>query len=115
MTFLGFIHYITAGNSSLIENNQESFNEHWESINGLCNPCAVHYDHIIHLENIVEESNSVLEKIQASDIQFPERNEQKSAKTREKLPEYFQEVPLTQLEILQKIYEIDSKMFGYSF
>lgn len=115
VTFLEFIHYITAGNASLIENDQESFNEHWESINGLCNPCAVHYDYVVNMENIVAESNSVLEKIQASGIRFPERNDEKSARTREKLLEYFDEVPLEQLVILQKIYEIDSQMFGYSF
>lgn len=113
VTFPEFIRYIAESDFSLISNEHQSFNEHWEPINGLCNPCRVKYDYIARMENLVEESNIILKKIN-SEITYPAENEIKPVGTRGKLQKYFDEIPIKHIRKLMKIYEIDNLLFNYS-
>lgn len=113
VTFLEYIKYITDSDFNLLWNNNQSFNEHWEPINGLCRPCDVNYDFIIQFDNLGEESNIVLRKIKP-EVYFPLHDEITPEGTIEKLEKYFNEIPLKYLRTLEKIYKVDNLLFNYS-
>lgn len=115
VTFLEFITYMTEPNKiNMLWDYGHSYNEHWEPINGLCSPCTIDYDYIIHFENLVDESNEVLRRLHADGIKFPEEDVVKPSGTREKMRQYYEQIPLKNLKILQKMFNLDNLFFNYS-
>lgn len=115
VTFPEFVRYVTESDFSLNWNKGKSFNEHWEPINGLCSPCTVQYDYIAQFDNLVEESNMILQRIN-SDIKYPAGEDSiiKPTGTRDKIKEYYDEIPLRHIRVLEKIYAMDNLLFNYS-
>ncbi len=46
---------------------QGEMNEHWQSLHGLCRPCQVDYDFILHHETLKQDSTELLEAAMLSD------------------------------------------------
>lgn len=113
VTFPEFVRYVTESNFSLISNHNQSFNEHWESMHALCNPCVVQYHYIARFENLVNESNEILKRINSS-IRYPTEGVIKPSGTKEKMKRYFDEIPVKNIRMLEKIYRFDSLVFNYS-
>lgn len=88
----------------------ESANEHWKPIYQLCFPCALNYSFIGKYETFEEDSQAVLTMIGAAHVQFPRS---RPSQTLNRLKRYFQQLSLTEIESLYRLYEIDFKLFGY--
>lgn len=114
-TFLEFVQYMLDPELSLVSNNNQSWNEHWEPMNGLCNPCTVHYDYIGRFENLVEESDSILKRINpAGGLSYPESKYIKVADTRKEMLKYYEQLPFQLIRRLAQIYAVDMQLFNYS-
>ena len=51
-----------------------SENEHWQTYRNLLNPCAYHWDYILKLENIEEESKWLFSEFNITEIEYPPGN-----------------------------------------
>lgn len=114
VSFLEFIQYLMSPKESLHWNTQDSYNEHWEPMTRLCNPCAIAYDYIGRYDDIVEESNVILEEIDAEDIKFPSTEKVQPANTWELMRRYYDEIPLKFIRVLEEIYKMDLLLFNYT-
>lgn len=115
VTFPEFVRYVTESGFSLNWNKNQSLNEHWEPINGLCSPCTVQYDYIAQFDNLVEESNMILQRIN-SDIKYPAGEDSiiTQTGTRDKMNKYYDDIPLKHIRVLERIYGMDNLLFNYS-
>ena len=99
--FLNFV--INIGNSY--------WNEHWQTYDKLCHPCAIQYDFIGRFENLEEEASFVLSGIKRkSNISFPHV---RPSSTPSKLSLYYSQISRERLDRLLQIFSGDSEMFGY--
>lgn len=115
VTFLEFVQYLMNPEMSLEYNEKQSWNEHWESMNGLCSPCTIHYDYIGHFENLVEESNMILDKISPErGFNYPESKYIKTADTQKEMNKYYEQLPFHMIRKLRRIYDMDMHLFNYS-
>ncbi|KAJ7384480.1 Carbohydrate sulfotransferase 11 [Desmophyllum pertusum] len=106
ITFDEFVNYvINIGNGY--------WNEHWQTYDKLCHPCAVHYDFIGRFENLEEEARYVLSGISRNlSVSFPQVN---PSNTSTKVPFYYSQIPRERLYKVVQLFGGDSKMFGYDF
>ncbi|XP_045468521.1 carbohydrate sulfotransferase 11 isoform X3 [Harmonia axyridis] len=86
-------------------------NEHWTSVYNLCHPCKINYNFIGKYEHLTEDTESILNFIDAPPVKFPMTN---SAHTRSKVREYFQTLPLRYMESLYNLYKNDFLLFDYN-
>lgn len=115
VTFLEFVQYLLNPTMSLSFNKKESWNEHWEPMNGICNPCTVSYDYIGHFENLVEESNMILDKINpGGGVAYPESKYITTADTRNQMNKYYEQLPFQLINEIRKIYDVDMHLFNYT-
>lgn len=113
VTFNEFIMYLLTPELSMnYLANQTAFNEHWEPINKLCHPCAVHYNIVGKYETLIDDSALALHLAGVTNLTFP--SSQRTSGTSELLREYFSKVPLGVTRSLYRLYEDDFKLFGYS-
>lgn len=106
VTFGEFVQYLLSP-----EMNQ-TFNEHWESVTRLCNPCAMKYNVIGKYETLIDDSALALNMTGISNITFPAG--QKTSGTSDLLGKYFDVLPNRVTANLYKLYEHDFRIFGYS-
>lgn len=106
VTFREFIQYLI--NEGLIDGNA---NEHWRPIYELCHPCSVNYTFIGKYERFEEDSQALLDMIGAPFLVFPHT---RSSGTSDILKHYYQQLALSEIEGLYRLYELDFKMFGYT-
>ena len=106
ITFDEFVNYvINIGNGY--------WNEHWQTYDKLCHPCAVHYDFIGRFENLEEEARYVLEMSGISrnlNVSFPHV---KPSNTSSKVPFFYSQLVKERLYRVIQLFGGDSEMFGY--
>ena len=91
----------------------QSRNEHWQSFDKLCHPCAVNYDFIGSFENLHEEASYVIKKARIDDRVSSDAFH--SSTTGADMLQYYSQIPKERILQMAKIYDGDYKMFGYSF
>lgn len=106
--FHQFVQYIITTEISQVP----KFNEHWDLMNNLCNPCRIHYDVIAHYETIEEDSNFVLDLINFSDDRFPKSNAT-SSRGKKLMEHYFSTIPEDAIQQLYHIMEKDFLLFDF--
>lgn len=106
VSFREFVQYLI--NEGLEE---EASNEHWKPIYQLCRPCTLNYTFIGKYEKFDEDAQILLQMIDAPEIRFPKT---RSGGTSEILTLYYQQLSLSEIERLYRLYENDFKLFGYS-
>ncbi|XP_066286949.1 carbohydrate sulfotransferase 14-like [Branchiostoma lanceolatum] len=111
VTFQEFVRFV-------IQAKGYDLNEHWQSYNELCQPCAVNYDFIGTYENLEEDAEHVLKVLDVDKkVSFPRRQAQIYNKrtTREVLKEHLDGLPDAEsyLRKLWTKYSLDYAMFGY--
>lgn len=115
VTFLEFVQYLMNPDLSMNYNQKRSWNEHWEPMHSLCNPCAVRYDFIGRFENLVEESNLILDEINPEGgLRYPESKYIPVANTKDKLQKYYNQLPFTLIQKIRTVYGPDMLLFNYS-
>ncbi|CAH1268445.1 CHST14 [Branchiostoma lanceolatum] len=108
ITFQEFVQYV-------VDTPHSSMNQHWRSYLGLCQPCAIHYDFVGHLDTLEDDAKTVLSAIGADDkVAFPARSAFYSHASSEAAVNHY----LSQLspDLFQKLvskYETDYSIFGY--
>uniref|UniRef100_A0A1B0GKX6 Carbohydrate sulfotransferase n=2 Tax=Lutzomyia longipalpis TaxID=7200 RepID=A0A1B0GKX6_LUTLO len=111
VTFSEFAQYLLTPELSMNYQANQSFNEHWEPITNLCNPCLVKYNVIGKYETLIEDSALALHLINGT-VTFPAG--QRTSGTSERMRTYFDTLPIGILRGLYQLYEKDFKLFGYS-
>ena len=106
VTFDEFLNYvINIGNGY--------WNEHWQTYDKLCHPCAVKYDFIGKFENLKEEAAHVLEisgLSRKTNVSFPEV---RKSSTSSKIPFFYPQIPRERLFKVIQLFGGDSEMFRY--
>lgn len=102
VTFDEFLNFVTNLGKSY-------WDEHWQTYDKLCHPCAIQYDFIGRFENLKEEASFVLSSIK-SNVSFPHV---RPSSTSSKLSRYYSQISRELLDRVRQIYSGDSEMFGY--
>ena len=87
--------------------------EHWQSFDKLCHPCAVNYDFIGRFENLYEEASYLIKKAGIDDR--VSSHSFHSSNTAADMLHYYSQIPKERILQMAKIYESDYEMFGYPF
>lgn len=97
----------------------KQFNQHWMPIYGLCDPCNIHYDFIIKIESLAEESKSLLSEL-GIEGEIPHmrstHNKTESQRNGEKLKFYsdiLEDVKADTLRNVLAIFKFDFTFFDY--
>lgn len=128
-----FVQYLLTPELSRI--NQTDYNEHWEVIAKLCNPCVMKYNVVGEFKNVIihglenqfsntiisfcagkydtllDDSALALYLAGAKNLTFPTGH--KPSSTRANLRHYFDPLPIGAIRRLYEIYEEDFRMFDY--
>ncbi|CAK8691194.1 unnamed protein product [Clavelina lepadiformis] len=117
-TFSDFVSYLVNEDPSEPEIKgileRLNFNYHWKKYHELCQPCAIDYDVIAHLETIEEDSRYLLQLIGAPPNITLEGAYQ-STPEHHNMKSYFNSVlPRENLERLYRKFESDYLLFNYS-
>ena len=91
----------------------QSRNEHWQSFDKLCHPCAVNYDFIGRFENLYEDASYLIKKAGIDDRVSSDSFH--SSNTAADMLHYYSQIPKERILQMAKIYESDYEMFGYPF
>ncbi|XP_042860648.1 carbohydrate sulfotransferase 11-like [Penaeus japonicus] len=87
---------------------------HWAPQVCLCNPCKIHYDYILHLENIKQELRHVLHTLGIShEIAVPKAHAKK-ADSQVSDAVYFENIPKEIMEQIYSLHKYDFDVFSYS-
>uniref|UniRef100_A0A1L8ECK9 Carbohydrate sulfotransferase n=4 Tax=Haematobia irritans TaxID=7368 RepID=A0A1L8ECK9_HAEIR len=109
VSFGEFVQYLLTPSLSL--KNQSSYNEHWEPISKLCNPCIMKYNVIGKYETLFDDSALALYLTGAENVTFPSGH--KPSNTRAYLRKYFDPLPISAIRHLYEVYSDDFKLFDY--
>ncbi|XP_072028846.1 carbohydrate sulfotransferase 11-like [Amphiura filiformis] len=95
---------------------QKKFDRHWKEMYKLCSPCAVDYDYIGKLENIKEEADFIMDKLDISHVvRYPDKaNSHPTNTSMGGIEEKFKEATKYQLRRISEIYALDFRLFGYT-
>lgn len=87
--------------------------EHWNTYQTLCHPCAINYDVIGHFENLIEEGPYVIRKAGIEHlVSFPQYI---PSNTTSQLLRFYSQIPRDNIARLRDVYQSDFEMFGYPF
>ncbi|XP_072028530.1 carbohydrate sulfotransferase 14-like [Amphiura filiformis] len=114
VTFQEFIKYI--GDHKKVKFNGGP-TEHWIPMFDLCNPCAVQYDIIGHLETLVLDTKNILEQIGGlpyMDLVLGQSPHGTNSSKNKTLRKYYHQLTEEDIEGIRWRYVKDFKIFGYS-
>ncbi|XP_017056553.1 carbohydrate sulfotransferase 13 [Drosophila ficusphila] len=109
VSFQEFVQYLVT--PELSRANQSDYNEHWEVIAKLCNPCVMKYNVVGKYDTLLDDSALALYLAGASNLTFPTGH--KPSTTRSNLRKYFDPLPIGVIRELYDIYEEDFRLFNY--
>lgn len=91
------------------------FDEHWQIMNKLCQPCTIKYNYIGKMETLLEDANQVLKEINLFDkVKFPANATDKyKLEVRTLMKKYYGTLTKKSINKLYQIYEDDFLAFGY--
>jgi len=106
VTFREFVQYVID-----LADNEQSFNQHWNPMYKICQPCRIHYDFIGHTETMAEDSRYVLSRLGIDVDLFPHHNVHNSS---DRVTEALAQLTKSEMRRLIEIYRPDFDLFGYS-
>ncbi|XP_065184542.1 carbohydrate sulfotransferase 14-like [Sycon ciliatum] len=99
---------------SLFDSSPERYNEHWMSVENLCQPCVVNYDFFGAYENLEAEANFLIRQVNASKrVAFPSPQSYYKPASLDKVRAMFLSLPEDHRQQLVKLFENDFRMFNY--
>uniref|UniRef100_H2ZMM4 Carbohydrate sulfotransferase n=1 Tax=Ciona savignyi TaxID=51511 RepID=H2ZMM4_CIOSA len=103
-TFEQFLRYLLKTNDK---------NPHWDSYVDLCHPCNMHYDVIIHLDSISEDSRYLFSVVNAPpSISFP-KSTKKNRNTVMNVQSHVSQTDATVIKKIEDRYNLDYKLFEF--
>ena len=89
---------------------------HWRNMVDLCSPCQINYDHVISFDNLVGDSNNLLNHLQR---RVPAESrvfiyEQKAREAKTSALNMLSKLPKKTFSKIQEIYKDDFYVFGYN-
>ena len=110
VTFAEFVQYV-------IDTYRQKgrLNQHWDTYQSLCDPCALNYDYIMKLETLTADMNDIKRKIYGSSVAGnvpPAYNDVTNTKY---LRAYSSTLSWEQLNNISVIYNTDISMFSYLY
>lgn len=103
--------------AEFIGDNANASNEHWNSIENLCDPCHVRYDYIVRVESMADDIVDIL-SLHGHNLTLDEHQNYHGRKAELQLRvrfETFDELAKRAISALRHRYEPDFKHFGYEF
>ncbi|XP_039270224.1 carbohydrate sulfotransferase 10-like [Styela clava] len=85
---------------------------HWKFYEGLCAPCALKYNFIVHLDTLQEDMDFIVKKLNIKNTYFPPSYD--SFTDHKKVEKYYNGIPSDTLNALYRTYKIDYDLFGFS-
>ncbi|KAM8717874.1 hypothetical protein ACLKA7_004554 [Drosophila subpalustris] len=104
-----FVEYLLRPELSRV--NQTDYNEHWEVIAKLCNPCVMKYNVVGKYDTLLDDSALALYLSGTKNLTFPTGH--KPSSTKANLRKYFDPLPIGAIRRLYEIYEEDFRLFDY--
>lgn len=109
-SFIEFLRFIA---------KEKHFDEHWIPYVHSCQPCSIDYNFILKFESLTDEYNYFIKE---NNLQYyinyatnARENSSSQGITNDLVAEkYFQDIPVTLLSKIYKIYELDFLLFSYS-
>ena len=78
-----------------------------------CHICLIHYNYILHFENLQEEEKMLVERLRAEEIIKPRKENANTNKSPDIFSKYFALLDQTDIDQLYRLYEADFEIFNY--
>ena len=123
MTLAQFIEFVTSTSDDGVK-QRVTFDRHWTSYVRACELCAIEYDYMLYFENMEVESGPILRQLGWPEDYFVKAdrvNSYDDVKNTTVLPfaprklSEYENINKTLLAKLIAHYELDMKLFGYTF
>jgi hypothetical protein len=107
--FSEFVHYLTA------TKDKRLMNEHWQPLEYLCQPCALHYDAAVHMETMETDATTMFEQFGLSSVlTAPPTTDWWEVPSSHYIQQLYSDLSPSLLAELVKHYKNDVTLFGYS-
>nr|XP_033342540.1 carbohydrate sulfotransferase 11-like [Megalopta genalis] len=107
-TFTEFLHFIA---------EEKYFDEHWAPFIDTCEPCLIQYNYILKFDTFDRDQQFLIQELGLGNYLY-EKSDLKNINPRgvtttALVKEYMQNVPRSLLDVINKVYENDFKLFSY--